>query len=47
MMDWIKDPQSQKPGNKMPAFGENTQSPGKKLKDQEIKEIIKYLDALK
>jgi cytochrome c oxidase subunit 2 len=37
---WIQDPQSQKPGNKMPAFGGT-------LKDDQINEIIKYLNELK
>lgn len=37
---WIKDPQAEKPGNKMPAFGQT-------LKDDQINDIIKYLDSLK
>ncbi|WP_248929684.1 cytochrome c oxidase subunit II [Paenibacillus hamazuiensis] len=40
LQKWIKDPQSQKPGNKMPSFGAT-------LKDDQINSIIKYLDTLK
>lgn len=40
LKNWIKDPQGQKPGNKMPAF-EGV------LSDQEVDEIIKYLNELK
>ncbi|MBP1932632.1 cytochrome c oxidase subunit II [Ammoniphilus resinae] len=37
---WIHDPQSKKPGNLMPAFGD-------KLSDQEIDSLVEYLDGLK
>jgi cytochrome c oxidase subunit 2 len=41
---WIHNPQGQKPGNKMPAFG---QQYGGKLSDDQINQVIKYLDSLK
>jgi cytochrome c oxidase subunit 2 len=41
---WISDPQSVKPGNKMPAFGPTGPKP---LQDQQIKDVIQYLNALK
>jgi cytochrome c oxidase subunit 2 len=44
LYDWISDPQSIKPGNKMPAFGpKSTYS----LQDQQIKDVVKYLNTLK
>jgi cytochrome c oxidase subunit 2 len=42
--NWITDPQSQKPGNKMPAFGPTGPSP---LQDQQINDVIKYLNTLR
>jgi cytochrome c oxidase subunit 2 len=42
--DWISNPQSVKPGNKMPAFGPTGSKP---LQDQQINDVIKYLNALK
>lgn len=47
LKEWITDPQSVKPGNKMPAFGENVQNAMNPLSDQEINDIIKYLNSLK
>jgi cytochrome c oxidase subunit 2 len=41
--DWISNPQAQKPGVKMPAFGPTGPSP---LKDQQISDVIKYLNTL-
>ncbi|MFC0211671.1 cytochrome c oxidase subunit II [Paenibacillus chartarius] len=41
---WITNPQDQKPGNKMPAFGQNF---GGKLTDAQIDSIAKYLHSLK
>lgn len=41
---WIANPQDQKPGNKMPAFG---QEAGGTLNDAQIKDIVKYLETLK
>ncbi|WP_159887222.1 cytochrome c oxidase subunit II [Paenibacillus puerhi] len=38
LKEWIKDPQSIKPGAKMPAFA---------LKDQELNDLVKYLNSLK
>ncbi|AFH59549.1 cytochrome B [Paenibacillus mucilaginosus K02] len=49
LRDWIKDPQSIKPGAKMPAFGENPLEPipgSKPLQEQQINDIIKYLNTL-
>jgi cytochrome c oxidase subunit 2 len=40
---WISDPQDQKPGNKMPAFGEKA---GGNLSDEQIKDIVQYLETL-
>ncbi|WP_284643648.1 cytochrome c oxidase subunit II [Paenibacillus silviterrae] len=40
---WILDPQAQKPGNKMPAFGPNGPKP---LGEQDVNDLIKYLNAL-
>ncbi|MDF2959017.1 MAG: Cytochrome caa3-type oxidase [Paenibacillus sp.] len=42
--DWIADPQSVKPGNMMPAFGPTGPKP---LQEQQINDLIKYLNALK
>jgi cytochrome c oxidase subunit 2 len=42
--DWIADPQSIKPGNKMPAFGPKGSKP---LQDQQINDVVKYLNTLK
>jgi cytochrome c oxidase subunit 2 len=44
MQLWITNPQAQKPGNKMPAFG---QVAGGKLDDGQIKDIVQYLQSLK
>jgi cytochrome c oxidase subunit 2 len=41
---WITNPQDQKPGDKMPAFGQNF---GGKLSDEQIDQIVKYLHSLK
>jgi cytochrome c oxidase subunit 2 len=41
---WTKNPQDQKPGNKMPAFG---QSAGGPLNDNQINDIVNYLNTLK
>jgi cytochrome c oxidase subunit 2 len=41
---WIHNPQEQKPGNKMPAFGKEA---GGKLDDAQIKDIVQYLQTLK
>ncbi|MEW9700801.1 cytochrome c oxidase subunit II [Paenibacillus sp. SI8] len=41
---WIHNPQEQKPGNKMPAFGKEA---GGKLDDAQIKDIVNYLQTLK
>ncbi|MBP1992444.1 cytochrome c oxidase subunit II [Paenibacillus eucommiae] len=41
---WIKDPLEQKPGNKMPAFGKEAGGP---LDDNQIKDIVQYLESLK
>jgi cytochrome c oxidase subunit 2 len=41
---WITNPQDQKPGNKMPAFGK---AAGGKLDDSQIKDIVQYLETLK
>jgi cytochrome c oxidase subunit 2 len=44
MAAWIKNPQAEKPGNKMPAFG---QEAGGKLDDAQINNIVQYLESLK
>ncbi len=41
---WIASPQDEKPGNKMPAFGKQY---GGKLDDNQIKDIVQYLESLK
>jgi cytochrome c oxidase subunit 2 len=41
---WISNPQEQKPGNKMPAFGESAGGP---LNDNQISDIVVYLNSLK
>ncbi|BFT75514.1 MULTISPECIES: cytochrome c oxidase subunit II [Paenibacillus] len=41
---WIHNPQDQKPGNKMPAFGKEA---GGKLDDAQINDIVQYLQTLK
>jgi cytochrome c oxidase subunit 2 len=40
---WIANPQDQKPGTKMPAFGQNF---GGNLTDDQINQIVKYLHSL-
>lgn len=47
LKQWIHDPQSVKPGSKMPGFGEGVPNMAKALKDQEINDLIKYLNSLK
>ncbi|MCZ8523239.1 MULTISPECIES: cytochrome c oxidase subunit II [Paenibacillus] len=47
--EWISDPQSVKPGARMPAFGANPIEPipgSKPLQEQQINDIIKYLNTL-
>jgi cytochrome c oxidase subunit 2 len=41
---WIKNPQDQKPGNKMPAFGKEA---GGNLDDAQINQLVQYLQSLK
>lgn len=41
---WIKNPQAEKPGNKMPAFGAEA---GGTLNDAQINDLVLYLESLK
>ncbi|QKS71554.1 cytochrome c oxidase subunit II [Paenalkalicoccus suaedae] len=40
LREWIRDPQSLKPGNEMPAFDEST------LSEEELDSLIEYIDTL-